>query len=135
MKRTAIGATLYGIGANDRAAKLLGVKAKRFRMIVYGVSGSLSALSGFFLLGFVNNPNMSMEAKAGYMVSSIIAVLIGGIEFNGGQGKYLGAVIGSIFLVTLTSILRTMQMDDGSRRMITAIVLVILLIVYTRKAD
>jgi ribose/xylose/arabinose/galactoside ABC-type transport system permease subunit len=30
-----------------------------------------------------------------------------------GQGKYLGAVVGSIFLVTLTSILRTMQMDDG----------------------
>lgn len=78
---------------------------------------------------------MSMEAKAGYMVSSIIAVLIGGIEFKGGQGKYIGAVIGSIFLVTLTSILRTMQKDDGSRRMITAIVLVILLIVYTRKAE
>ena len=135
MRRTAIGATLYGLGANDRTAKLLGVKTKRFRMIVYGVSGALSALSGLFLLGFVNNPNMSMEAKAGYMVSSIIAVLIGGIEFNGGQGKYLGAVAGSIFLVTLTSILRTMQMDDGSRRLITAIVLLILLIVYTRKTE
>ncbi len=135
MKNTAIGATLYGIGANDRAAKLLGIKTKRFRMITYGVSGALSALSGLFLLGFVNNPNMSMESKAGYMISSIIAVLIGGIEFNGGQGRYLGAVAGSIFLVTLTSILRTMQMDDGSRRIITAIVLLVLLIVYTRRKE
>jgi ribose transport system permease protein len=135
MKSTSLGATLYGIGANDRAAKLLGVKTKRFRMMVYGVSGALSALSGLFLLGFVNNPNMSMEYKAGYMISSIIAVLIGGIEFNGGQGRYLGAVAGSIFLVTLTSILRTMQMDDGSRRIITAIVLLVLLIVYTRSSE
>jgi ribose transport system permease protein len=135
LKNTSIGATLYGIGANDRAAKLLGIKTKRFRMMAYGVSGALSSLSGLFLLGFVNNPNMSMEAKAGYMISSIIAVLIGGIEFNGGQGKYLGAVAGSIFLVTLTSILRTMQMDDGSRRIITAIVLLVLLIVYTRRAE
>jgi ribose transport system permease protein len=135
MKNTSIGATLYGIGANDRAAKLLGIKTKRFRMMVYGVSGALSALSGLFLLGFVNNPNMSMEAKAGYMISSIIAVLIGGIEFNGGQGRYLGAVAGSIFLVTLTSILRTMQMDDGSRRIITAVVLLVLLIVYTRRSE
>ncbi len=135
MKNTAIGASLYGIGANDRAAKLLGIKTKRFRMITYGVSGALSALSGLFLLGFVNNPNMSMESKAGYMISSIIAVLIGGIEFNGGQGRYLGAVAGSIFLVTLTSILRTMQMDDGSRRIITAIVLLVLLIVYTRRKE
>jgi len=133
MKRTSIGATLYGLGANERAAKLLGVRTKQFRMMVYGVSGALSALVGLSLLGFVNNPNMSMEAKAGYMLSSIIAVLIGGIEFNGGHGKYLGAVAGSIFLVTLTSILRTMQMDDGSRRIITAIVLLILLISYTRK--
>jgi ribose transport system permease protein len=135
MKSTALGATLYGIGANDRAAKLLGIKTKRFRMLVYGVSGALSALSGLFLLGFVNNPNMSMEAKAGYMISSIIAVLIGGIEFNGGQGRYLGAVAGSIFLVTLTSILRTMQMADGSRRIITAIVLLVLLIAYTRRKE
>lgn len=135
MKNTAIGATLYGIGANDRAAKLLGIKTQRFRMITYGVSGALSALSGLFLLGFVNSPNMSMESKAGYMISSIIAVLIGGIEFNGGQGKYLGAVAGSIFLVTLTSILRTMQMDDGFRRIITAVVLLVLLIVYTRRSE
>ncbi len=135
MKNTAIGATLYGIGANDGAAKLLGIKTKRFRMITYGVSGALSAISGLLLLGLVNNPNMSMESKAGYMISSIIAVLIGGIEFNGGQGRYLGAVAGSIFLVTLTSILRTMQMDDGSRRIITAIVLLVLLIVYTRRKE
>ena len=135
LKSTSIGATLYGIGANYRAAGLLGIKTKRFRMMVYGVSGALSALSGMFLLGFVNNPNMSMEAKAGYMISSIIAVLIGGIEFNGGQGRYLGAVAGSIFLVTLTSILRTMQMDDGSRRIITAVVLLVLLIVYTRRSE
>ncbi len=133
MSRTTLGSTLYGIGANDRAARLLGVNTKRFRMMVYGVSGSLSALAGLFVLGFVNNPNMSMEVKAGYMISSIIAVLIGGIEFNGGQGKYLGAVAGSIFLVTLTSILRTMQMDDGFRRIITALVLLVLLITYTRR--
>ncbi len=65
---------------------------------------------------------------------SVIAVLIGGVEFNGGRGSYLGAVAGAIFLTTLTSILVTLNIEEGTRKVITGLVLLVLLVAYTRKA-
>ncbi len=134
LRRTSIGYILYGIGANDRAAELLGMKTKRIRMLVYGCSGMFSALTGVLLLGFVGHPNMSLAEKGNYVMLSVIAVLIGGVEFNGGRGSYLGAVAGAIFLTTLTSILVTLNIDEGTRKIVTGLVLIVLLVAYTRKA-
>lgn len=127
---TSIGYVLYGIGANSRAAELLGIKVKRVRFFVYGMSGLLSALAGLLLLGYVGNPNIALGGK--YVLPSVVAVIIGGISFGGGAGTYLGAVAGSIFLTTLASIFVTLNMSEGTRQVITGLVLMALLIAYTR---
>ena len=131
LKRTTIGYILYGVGANDRAAGLLGIKTRIVRMLAYGFSGMLATLSGILLLGYVSDPNINMGAR--YVFPSIVAVVIGGVSFGGGYGSYIGAVIGSIFLTTLTSILVTLGLNEGGRQIITGVVLVILLLIYTRR--
>jgi len=131
LKRTTIGYILYGVGANDRAAGLLGIKTKIVRMLAYGVSGMFAALSGIFLLGYVGDPNINMGAR--YVFPSVIAVVIGGVSLGGGYGSYLGAVAGSIFLTTLTSILVTLGLDEGGKQLITGTVLLALLLMYTRR--
>jgi len=132
LRRTSIGYVLYGVGANSRAAELLGIRTKNVRVIAYGMSGMLSALSGMLMLGFVANPNIALGER--YVLPSVVAVIIGGINFGGGSGSYLGAVAGSIFLTTLASILTTLNMGEGGKQVVTGMVLMILLMVYTRKA-
>jgi ribose transport system permease protein len=132
LARTSVGYVLYGVGANDRAAELLGIRTRRVRVIAYGVSGMLSALSGILLLGYVQNPDIALSSR--YVLLCVIAVIIGGISFGGGNGSYLGAVAGAIFLQTLLSILVTLQIKDGLRQMITGLVLLVLLFAYTRRA-
>ena len=131
LSRTSVGYVLYGVGANDRAAELLGIRTRRVRIIAYGVSGMLSALSGILLLGYVQNPDIALSGR--YVLLCVIAVIIGGISFGGGGGSYLGAVAGAIFLQTLLSILVTLQIKDGLRQMITGLVLLMLLFAYTRR--
>jgi ribose transport system permease protein len=131
LKRTTIGYILYGIGSNDRAAGLLGIKTKIVRILTYAFSGMLAVLSGIFLLGYVGNPNINMGDK--YVLPSVVAVVIGGVSLGGGYGSYLGAIIGSVFLTTLTSILVTLGLTEGQRQLITGVVLIILLLVYTRR--
>ena len=131
LSRTSIGYVLYGVGANDRAAELLGIRTRRVRIMAYGVSGMLSALSGILLLGYVQNPDIALSGR--YVLLCVIAVIIGGISFGGGGGSYLGAVAGAIFLQTLLSILVTLQIKDGLRQMITGLVLLTLLFAYTRR--
>ena len=134
LNRTSIGLILRGIGTNARAAELLGVRVKVVKLLVYSFSGMISAFMGLLLLGYVGTPNISLGLghKVNYPMLSVVAVVIGGI--GGGQGSYVGAVAGSIFLVSLNSILTTLGFDDGSRMAITGFVLLILLIIYTRRA-
>jgi len=131
LRRTSIGYVLYGIGANPRAAELLGIRTKNVRVLAYGMSSMLSALSGMFMLGFVANPNIALGER--YVLPSVVAVIIGGIDFGGGSGSYLGAVAGSIFLTTLASILTTLNIGEGGKQVVTGMVLIVLLIAYTRK--
>ncbi len=134
LNRTRVGLVLRGVGSNIRAAELLGVRVKMVKTLVYSFSGMVSAFMGLLLLGYVGTPNISLGLghKINYPMLSIIAVIIGGI--GGGHGSYVGAVAGSIFVVTLNSILTTLGFDDGSRMAISGVVLLILLIAYTRRS-
>lgn len=130
-KRTTFGRILYGIGTNDRAANLLGIRTKQFRMLAYGFSGMFSAFSGMLLLGYVTNPNLNLGIN--YVFPSVVAIVIGGISLAGGAGSYLGAVAGSIILSTLTSVLVTFQIGESGRQIIFGFVLLILVVLYARK--
>lgn len=130
-KRTTLGRIFYGIGTNDRAANLLGIRTKQVRMLSYGFSGMFSAFSGMLLLGYVTNPNLNLGIN--YGLPSVAAIVIGGISLAGGSGSYLGAVAGSIILSTLASILVTFQFGESGRQIIFGFVLLILLVLYARK--
>jgi ribose transport system permease protein len=132
LKRTSIGFILYGTAANDRAAELFGIKTEFVRVLAYAMSGTLSAIAGLLMLGFVKYPNITLGQK--YVLPSVVAVIMGGIDFGGGSGSYLGAVAGAIFLTTLASILTTLNIPEGGRDLVTGIVLVILLLACTRKS-
>lgn len=131
MTRTRGGRSLYAMGENDRAAELMGLKVKRFRAVVYGISGALSAVTGVLLLGFVGSAHLNLGAR--YVLPSAVAVIIGGIRFGGGAGNYLGTVAGAIFLTSLQSILVTLELSQGGRQLITGAVLIALLLAYTRR--
>ncbi len=131
LNKTKPGKKLYAVGENDRAATLLGIRVKRFRIVVYGISGALSAFTGLLLLGFVGSAHLNLGAR--YVLPSVVAVIIGGIRFGGGAGRYLGTVAGAIFLTSLQSILTTLELSEGGKQLVTGGVLLFLLLAYTRR--
>ncbi|TFG59579.1 MAG: ABC transporter permease [Spirochaetales bacterium] len=133
LTKTKPGQTLYAVGENDKAASFMGIKVKRFRIIIYGISGALSAITGLLLLGFVGSAHLNLGAR--YVLPSVVAVIIGGIRFGGGAGNYLGTVAGAIFLTTLQSILVTLDLSEGGKQLITGAVLILLLLAYTRRGS
>lgn len=61
---------------------------------------------------------------------SIAAVVIGGVSMNGGDGNFVGVILGAIFLQTLTNLLVAMGWGDAGKWLGFGIVLFVLLIVY-----
>lgn len=131
LQRTKSGIKLYGVGANELTAELNGVKVKTVRALAYAVSGSVSALGGLFLLGYIGNPFIDIGEP--YVLPSVAAVVIGGVSLAGGKGKYLGVVAGSIVLTTLSGILITLKMGEAGRQVTYGLVLLILLAIYGRQ--
>jgi ribose/xylose/arabinose/galactoside ABC-type transport system permease subunit len=85
------GAELRAIGLNARAARYSGVDVGRVLVTAYVLSGLLSALAGLVMLSRFNS------ARAGYgesyLLTAILAAVLGGVSPDGGRGTALGVVI------------------------------------------
>jgi ribose transport system permease protein len=128
MYKTKLGLKLFGSGANETAAYLSGVNVKMVRCISYIISSTLASLIGLLLLG-----NMGIAFKdmgSNYVMPSIAAVVVGGVSLTGGDGNYIGVILGAIFLQTLTNLLVALGWGDAGKWTGFGIVLFILLIVY-----
>ena len=128
--RTKLGVTMYGVGANETTAYLSGINVKLVRCIAFVVSGVLASLIGLLLLG-----NMGLAFKdmgSNYVMPSIAAAVVGGVSLMGGDGNYLGVILGAVFLQTLTNLLVAVGWGDAGKWTGFGIVLFILLIMYVR---
>lgn len=126
--KTKWGLMLFGVGTNETTAYLGGVNVKLARCIAFIISGILASLIGLLLIG-----NMGIAFKdmgSNYVMPSIAAVVVGGVSMTGGDGNYLGVILGSIFLQTLTNLLVALGWGDAGKWLGFGVVLFILLIVY-----
>ncbi len=131
LKRTAFGYRLYAIGTNERAAALTGVSISRMRIALFGLSGFFAGLTSVFVLGYTGNSFIGVGDQ--YMLSSIIAVVLGGTPLSGGQGQYTGTMAGAFLLVVLQSILITLQMEEFGRQIVFGATLLVLMMFYGRQ--
>jgi len=128
LNKTKLGLMLFGSGANETAAYLSGVDVKRVRFTAFVISGTLASLIGLLLIG-----NMGIAFKdmgSNYVMPSIAAAVVGGVSLTGGDGNYIGVILGAIFLQTLSNLLVAMGWGDAGKWVGFGVVLFVLLIVY-----
>jgi len=128
LNKTKLGMILFGVGSNERTAYLSGFNVKLVRCVAFTISGVLASLIGLLLIG-----NMGIAFKdmgSNYVMPSIAAAVVGGVSLSGGDGNYLGVILGAIFLQTLTNLLIAMGWGDAGKWLGFGIVLFAFLIVY-----
>ncbi|MBK0326141.1 ABC transporter permease [Rhodobacteraceae bacterium F11138] len=130
LNRTVFGQRIFAIGANEGAARLAGVPTQLTRMMLYVLSGVFSAIAGLCILGYSGSSFANVGGQ--YMLSSIIAVVLGGTPLSGGRGGYTGTMIGALLLVVLQGLLTTLSIDESGRQIIFGSALIVLLLFYGR---
>lgn len=131
LRRTTFGRAIYVIGNRERAAYLSGVATQRVVMLVFALSGGLSAFGGVLLAGYASKAAQAMGDA--YLLPAIAAVVLGGTSILGGRGSYLGTVAGVILITLLQSILSVMQIEDAGRQVIYGVVIIVMLLLYGRE--
>lgn len=131
LRRTSFGFALYAIGANERAAMLVGLPVSLMRIMLYGLSGLFAGLTGLCVIGYTGTSFISVGDQ--YVLPSVIAVVIGGTSLAGGSGGYIGTMAGAVALTLLQSVLITLNMDVWARQVIFGVTLLALMLLYGRQ--
>ncbi len=99
LMHTRFGIYAQVIGDNEVAARAMGVRVERQKVLLYTLSGGLSGLAGLLFAARIN----SGEPTAGlnYELTAITATIIGGTNLFGGRGSVIGTLIGALIMGVL----------------------------------
>jgi len=120
--RTRLGRSAYAIGGNPDAARVSGIRVERSKMQIYMLSGVLAAVAGFMLVGRQGSANALMGE--GMELQSIAAVVIGGTNLFGGEGRVSGTVIGILVIGVLSNGLAIVGVAEFWQRVINGLIIV-----------
>jgi rhamnose transport system permease protein len=93
------GRQVYAIGSNPDAAQVIGLRKRRIVFSAFLISGLLSGFAG--VLWASRFALVDSHAASGLELLVIAAVVVGGVNINGGSGTVLGATLGAILLGTI----------------------------------
>ena len=104
-RKTILGKYAAAIGGNRNAAELSGINAVKYVWILYVIVGVFAALAGVARASFMSlGDPLSGD---GMEMDCIIAVLLGGTAFSGGEGSVVKTIVGVIIIVCVTTGLMT----------------------------
>jgi len=104
-RKTVVGKYAAAIGGNRTAAELSGINAVKWVWLLYIVVGVFAALAGTARASYMSlGDPLSGD---GMELDCIIAVLLGGTAFSGGEGWVSKTVIGALIIMCMTTGLMT----------------------------
>jgi rhamnose transport system permease protein len=117
LHRTAVGRSIFAVGANEEAARFAGLRVKRLKFWLFVVSGVVSAIAGFvytFRFGSARGDN-----GTGLELSVVACVLLGGVSIFGGRGHLLGVIVAVFLLGTLRNALTLNNVSSDALTVVT----------------
>ncbi len=125
------GRELYAIGGNEEAARLSGVSVTWIKLLAYAASGMLAAVAG--LCQAAQEQQGDPEAGAGYELTAIAMVVIGGTPLTGGRGGIGLTLLGTLTIGYLDKILSINAVPEASRLMLTGAIIVAAVLTQRRR--
>ena len=100
LNRTRMGRYIYGLGGNQEAVRLAGIKTARVGTTAYIISSLLTGLAGLIMLSRINTGQPKIGTA--FEMDVITAVVLGGVSMRGGSGSILGVLVG-VFITGILS--------------------------------
>jgi ribose transport system permease protein len=101
MRYTVYGRSMYAVGSNSTAARLVGVRLGRYIFIGFVLSAAACALSGLVLTSQLGVG--SGLFGVGMELSVITAIVLGGTSLGGGRGSVVGTAVGLLIIGSLNN--------------------------------
>ncbi len=123
LTKTTFGRKIYATGSNIKCANLVGVDTTKTKIIVYAISGFMSALAGLIMISRVDSAQSILGQ--GYELDAIAAVALGGTSMSGGRGKIMGTFAGVMIIAVLNNGMNIMGINTYYQSVVKALVILI----------
>lgn len=134
IKKRRLGRYIYAIGSNEQSAYANGINVERIKLMSYVLG---------FLFVYLAAISITMQTASGdaylgspYTLSSVAAVVIGGISLQGGRGKVYGAVIGALILNLVINVIYFANVPSIYQEFVKGMIIIVALataIIYKTK--
>lgn len=123
LTQTKFGSDIYAVGGGPDTARLAGIPVDRVKIIVFTLSGALTAAAAFVLTARVGN-GQPLGAQ-GLELDAIAAVVLGGTSFSGGRGALWRTVLGALLMGILNNGLTLVSIAYWPQLVVTGTIIVV----------
>jgi ribose transport system permease protein len=131
-RQTAFGRHLYAIGGDREAARLASVRTTRVSIASYVLCSVVGALAG--LLELSQTSVGAPDLGATLLLTTVTAVVIGGVSLFGGEGSVIGVLGGALVIVFLNQLFDTLQVNALYQQLIQGLIILSILGIYRQRA-
>jgi inositol transport system permease protein len=120
---TKFGKYIYAIGGNEQAARVSGINASRYKMLIYVYASFLAGLAGLVVSSRIGSGQPGLGV--GYELDAIAAAVIGGTSLSaGGIGTVAGTIVGALIIGVLNNTLDLMNVSAYWQQIIKGCIIV-----------
>ncbi|MFC6085325.1 ABC transporter permease [Sphaerisporangium aureirubrum] len=120
---TGAGRSLFTIGAQEEVAFFSGIRVKRIKLVLFVLSGAMAAFAGVvFTLRY---GSARADNGFGIELAVIAAVLLGGVDFDGGKGTLGGVIAGVLLIGLLRNLLMLNDVSTEIQSVVTGLLLIV----------
>jgi ribose transport system permease protein len=127
LNRTQFGRHTYAIGGSLQAALRTGIPVDRHIIKLYILSSATAGVAG--VLSTLRFTAGSAVIGDPLLLSSIAAVIIGGVSLFGGAGSIVGTVIGALIIAVLTTGLVMLNVDAFWQFIVVGVVVIVAVLI------
>lgn len=129
-RSTWFGRSLYALGGNRTAARLMLISERGRWVTVFAIGGLFSAVTGVVLLGFSGGSFVHVGDP--YLFLTVAAVAVGGTSLLGGRGGYGSTIIGVLVLMVLQTMLVGYGLSSTAQQFVLGLLIIPLVALYAR---
>jgi ribose/xylose/arabinose/galactoside ABC-type transport system permease subunit len=122
LRNTALGFRIFAVGSNDTAARLVGFRVERIRLLLLVNSGFLAALSGVCSVAYLRTAGPT--GGTGYELTVLAATIIGGVQLTGGRGSVIGVLLGLVVIGIIQNLIVLWGISPSWTQGVSGIVLI-----------